>query len=77
MEKEINIAREMIRKRAVKLQSLLKIVGSPRRITHHPSYFNSNEGNSLVKSVLNPRVKPWVIQSFLTFDSRDRTSKCY
>ena len=25
---------------------------------------------------LTPRVKPWVIQSFLTFDSMDRTAKC-
>ena len=25
---------------------------------------------------LTPRVKPWVIQSFLTFDSMDRTLKC-
>ena len=25
---------------------------------------------------LTPRVKPWVIQSFLTFDSMDRTVKC-
>ena len=29
----------------------------------------------LVKS-LTPRMKPWVIQSFLTFDSMDRTLKC-
>ena len=26
---------------------------------------------------LTPRVKPWVIQSFLTFDSMDRTLKCH
>ena len=25
---------------------------------------------------LTPRVKPWVIQSCLTFDSMDRTLKC-
>ena len=25
---------------------------------------------------LTPRVKPWVMQSFLTFDSMDRTLKC-
>ena len=25
---------------------------------------------------LTPRVKPWVVQSFLTFDSMDRTLKC-
>ena len=25
---------------------------------------------------LTPKVKPWVIQSFLTFDSMDRTLKC-
>ena len=25
---------------------------------------------------LTARVKPWVIQSFLTFDSKDRTPKC-
>ena len=25
---------------------------------------------------LTPRVKPWVIQSFLTFDSMDGTTKC-
>ena len=25
---------------------------------------------------LTPRVKPWVIQSFLTFDCMDRTLKC-
>ena len=25
---------------------------------------------------LTPRVKPWVIQSFLTFDSKDGTLKC-
>ena len=25
---------------------------------------------------LTPRVKPWVIQSFLTFDSMDRIIKC-
>ena len=25
---------------------------------------------------LTPRVKPWVIQSYLTFDSIDRTLKC-
>ena len=25
---------------------------------------------------LTPRVKPWVIQSFLTIDSMDRTLKC-
>ena len=25
---------------------------------------------------LTPRVKPWVIQSFLTFDSMDRLLKC-
>ena len=25
---------------------------------------------------LTPRVKPWVIQSFVTFDSVDRTLKC-
>ena len=24
----------------------------------------------------NPRVKPWVMQSFLIFDSMDRTVKC-
>ena len=27
-------------------------------------------------NTLTPRVKPWVIQSFLTFDSMDRTPKC-
>ena len=26
--------------------------------------------------VLTPRVKPWAMQSFLTFDSIDRTLKC-
>ena len=25
---------------------------------------------------LTPRVNPWVIQSFLTFDSMDKTLKC-
>ena len=25
---------------------------------------------------LTPRVKPWVTQSFLSFDSMDRTLKC-
>ena len=27
-------------------------------------------------NLLTPRVKPWVIQSFLTFDSMYRTLKC-
>ena len=30
----------------------------------------------LIFNPLTPRVKPWVIQSFLTFDSVDRTLKC-
>ena len=30
----------------------------------------------LFVNTLTPRVKPWVIQSFLTFDSMDRTLKC-
>ena len=32
--------------------------------------------NFLLFNPLTPRVKPWVIQSFLTFDSMDRTLKC-
>ena len=30
----------------------------------------------LLVNPLPPRVKPWVIQSFQTFDSMDRTLKC-
>ena len=32
--------------------------------------------NVLEMNPLTPRVKPWVIQSSLTFDSMDRTLKC-
>ena len=35
---------------------------------HHQAAFKSNP--------LTPRTKPWVIQSFLTFDSMDRIVKC-
>ena len=30
----------------------------------------------LLFNPLTPRMRPWVIQSFLTFDSMDRTQKC-
>ena len=30
----------------------------------------------LFNNPLNPRVKPWVMQSFLPFDSMDRTLRC-
>ena len=30
----------------------------------------------LFVNLLTPRVKPWMIQSFLTFDSMDRIPKC-
>ena len=33
-------------------------------------------GQRRVLNPLTPRVKPWVIQRFLTFDSMDRTLKC-
>ena len=37
--------------------------------------FESSISNNNL-NILTPRVKPWVIQSFLTFDSMDRTLKC-
>ena len=42
--------------------------GHERKQNKHVTKLNFNP--------LTPRVKPWVIQSFLTFDSMDRTLKC-
>ena len=42
-------------------------------------YWKAVEQYFTVVLFVNPltlRVKPWVIQSFLTFDSMDRTLKC-
>ena len=37
---------------------------------------NTTNTKPKAMNILTPRVKPWVIQSFLTFDAMYRTLKC-
>ena len=59
-----------------KFSNLLILWTEPLSVTIHWKAVEQYFTVVLFVNPLTPRVKPWVIQSFLTFDSKDRTLKC-
>ena len=55
---------------------MLILLTQPQSVTIHWKAVDQYFTVVLFVNPLTPRVKPWVIQSFLSFDSMNRTLKC-